>query len=362
MRLLLWYWGRRGGGARILYELTRALSDLPDVTPVLAINRDNELGPALHQLGLTIRADRLPGFINLPGPTSLGHFARTEKIDAAIQVMAHPLSVAATVSLRAARIPTIEFVHDAMPHPGDRSPVYDLSARLSRSLSHQLIAQSDHVRRQLRAQLGTRTKPIATIGHGPLYAHRERGIVTPGRVLFAGRIRAYKGIELLLAAWPKVLQSCPDAQLVIAGEGDLTRQRAQIEECAATVINRWLSDEELPTLVGSAQVLVLPYQEASQSGIATIARSMGVAVVATDVGGLAEQIRDGHDGRVVAPEAGALSAGIIEWLQRPALSPDAETVAPGRPTWPEIAAQLTEIAARLIPSGPFREPSGVPLR
>jgi glycosyltransferase involved in cell wall biosynthesis len=49
-------------------------------------------------------------------------------------------------------------------------------------------------------------------------------------------------------------------------------------------------------LVAGADAVVLPYREASQSGVAPMAHGLGVPVVATPVGGLAEQLRDGVDG------------------------------------------------------------------
>ena len=347
VRLLLWYWGRRGGGARMLYELGTAVEARPESSTVLAINRSNQLRAKFERSPLTVRVDRVPGVINLPGPRSIGNVARRLGTDVAVQVMGHPLSFPATLSLRAAGIATIEFVHDAVPHPGDRAWLYDLSTAGSRRCSTHLVALSEHVLHQLRSQPGTRTKPITVIPHGPLYAGHSGALVVPGRVLFAGRIRAYKGLDLLLEAWPLVLQSCPEATLVVAGDGDLGALRSGFEQLGATVVNRWLGDEELPELISEAHVLVLPYREASQSGVATIAVHYGVPIVATAVGGLTEQVTTGRGGKLVAPGADkvALSLAIIETLRGPP-RPIIDEGLIG-PTWEDVASQLVAVARQL---------------
>ena len=347
--MLLWYWGRRGGGARILYELADAMGQRSDVETVLAVNRNNELLATIQALGLPTRVDAIPGAINLPGPGSLGGFARANHVTVAMQVMGHSLSWPAMWSLRRARIATIDLVHDATAHPGDRSMVYDTSTAMARRLADHLIVQSEHVLAQVRAQRGTQFTPATVVLHGPLYAGTTRPNPVPGRVLFAGRIRTYKGLDLLLEAWPTVRKLHPDATLMIAGEGDFAPYRAALGAATGvSVDNRWLSDDELPALVGSASLVVLPYREASQSGIATIARSFGVPVVATNVGGLREQVRDGMDGRVVAPDPRALADAISAQLGDNAWSaPTGAQRALGGPSWAEVADAVVSIAAEL---------------
>ena len=350
MRLLLWYWGQRGGGARILYELAAALGERADIETLIAINRANELRPSIEALGLATRADRIPGPINLPGPTSIGHFARSAKADVALQVMGHPLSYPAMLSLRRAHVATIDMVHDAIAHLGDRSRIYDTSTLLARGVADHLIVQSEHVLAQVRSQRRTRDTPATLVPHGPLYAGVRRSERVQGRVLFAGRIRSYKGLDLLLQAWPSVRAVRPDATLTIAGEGDLGPYRASLHSLQGsglTLVNRWLGDAEMPDLVGSASLLVLPYREASQSGVATIAQALGVTIVATDVGGLREQVRDGVDGRICAARPEALATAITELLDAPGW-PRAGA-ASAAPAWAEVAATIARVAEGLRP-------------
>jgi glycosyltransferase involved in cell wall biosynthesis len=98
-----------------------------------------------------------------------------------------------------------------------------------------------------------------------------------------GRIRQYKGIENLIAAFNDL--KLKDIELVIAGEGRLSVNLDQ----RVKVINRWLEDNEIASLIKNSEVVVFPYTEASQSGILPYCVSESKKVVVTPLPGLLEQ-------------------------------------------------------------------------
>ena len=112
-------------------------------------------------------------------------------------------------------------------------------------------------------------------------------------LLFFGLIRDYKGLDLLIDALPLLGE---EYQLVIAGEsyGSFEKYQAQIAAsgCADRihVFNRYIDDEEVPQFFSAADLCVLPYKSATQSGITAISLHFDLPVVATPVGGLAESI------------------------------------------------------------------------
>ncbi|MBQ1708433.1 MAG: glycosyltransferase [Bacteroidales bacterium] len=112
-------------------------------------------------------------------------------------------------------------------------------------------------------------------------------------LLFFGLIRDYKGLDLLIDALPLLGE---EYQLVIAGEsyGSFEKYQAQIAAsgCADRihVFNRYIDDEEVPEFFSAADLCVLPYKSATQSGITAISLHFDLPVVATPVGGLAESI------------------------------------------------------------------------
>lgn len=112
-------------------------------------------------------------------------------------------------------------------------------------------------------------------------------------LLFFGLIRDYKGLDLLLEAFPKLGNGY---QLVIAGEayGSFDKYQKQIDEsgCAdrIKVFNRYIDDSQVPEFFSAADLCVLPYKTATQSGITAISLHFGLPVVATRTGGLEETI------------------------------------------------------------------------
>jgi len=124
-------------------------------------------------------------------------------------------------------------------------------------------------------------------------------------ILFFGLIRKYKGLDILLEA----MQGMSDEyNLLIAGEvyGSEEYYLELIKkyklEKKTLFINKYLSDNEVAPLFSAADVCVLPYRTATQSGIVGIAYHFGVPVISTDVGGLKEMIEPFNTG-IVLPEA-----------------------------------------------------------
>jgi hypothetical protein len=120
-------------------------------------------------------------------------------------------------------------------------------------------------------------------------------------VLFFGRIWPYKGLDVLIRAEPRISERIPGLRIVIAGEGEPFEryEKLMIDPARFTVINRFVSEAEVGTLFRKATVVVLPYLEASQSGVIPVAYFHGKPVVVTDVGGLPEAVHDGETGFVV---------------------------------------------------------------
>jgi glycosyltransferase involved in cell wall biosynthesis len=85
---------------------------------------------------------------------------------------------------------------------------------------------------------------------------------------------------------------------------------------SVTVVDRYVPNEEVGRWFSAADVVVLPYTSATQSGIVQIAFGLGTPVIVTNVGGLPEAVDDGRTGFVVPPEdAGALAEAILRFYE-----------------------------------------------
>jgi len=79
------------------------------------------------------------------------------------------------------------------------------------------------------------------------------------------------------------------------------------------IINKWLTNSEIENLVNKSNLVVLPYIEASQSGVIAIAHSLSTPVVVTPVGGLVDQVIEGENGLIAAdvtPKALAMAIDV----------------------------------------------------
>jgi glycosyltransferase involved in cell wall biosynthesis len=138
-----------------------------------------------------------------------------------------------------------------------------------------------------------------------------------GRVLlFFGLIRPYKGLEVLLYAFALVADEL-DATLLVVGEfyEDRGRYDEMIERLGIgprlRVVDRYVPNEDVEMYFRAADVAVLPYRTATQSGIVQTAYSFHLPVIVTSVGGLPDVVRDGETGYVVPPGDPEALAGAI---------------------------------------------------
>lgn len=206
-------------------------------------------------------------------------------------------------------------VHDPVPHPGDAVPPRSTRAarRLLRRGASLVFVHSEELREELLAVEGTRA-PVEVVPHGVAVGEFRPLPETP-RLLFFGRISGYKGLDVLLEAMPAVWRSLPEVTLTVAGEahgpapdhpvlGD-PRVEARIEH---------IPESAVAGLFSGASCVVLPYLQASQSGVGSLAREHGRAVIATRVGGLPALVTPDWGALVEPGDAEALAAAIVELL------------------------------------------------
>lgn len=154
-------------------------------------------------------------------------------------------------------------------------------------------------------------------------ARGRTGIPAEGAVLlFFGFVRRYKGLDVLIEAMPRILARRP-VTLIVAGEfyEPVEPLRARIATLGIAdrvrILDRYVPDEEVGDLVAAADLTVLPYRSATQSGVVQVAYAGGCPVVSTAVGGLPEVVFEGRTGHLVPPEdPEALAGAILHYFER----------------------------------------------
>ena len=213
-----------------------------------------------------------------------------------------------------------------------------------------------------------RLKPDAeyrVIQH-PLYSHfgqktgreeAERRLgLQPGKknILFFGLIREYKGLDILIDAFKGLGEGY---QLIIAGEpyGSFEPYRKQIEESGCQDRIRtflyYVRDSQVKDFFSAADVTVLPYRSATQSGISSVSYHFEVPMIVTDVGGLKETIGERGTGLVCeegTPEC--IAAEIERYFDNPGIREgcvDAIRRLNDRLSWNRFCSDLMDFADTL---------------
>jgi len=206
--------------------------------------------------------------------------------------------------------------HNPLPHLKE-----NFYHRFIFSLVHRapdaIVVHSRYVSDRLRSLFGLDPRSLHLVPL-PVYRFRsdpalsrdrargELGLRPSDRVaLFFGRITEYKGLDVLLSAFKIARPRVPDLKLVVAG-----RLEPSYRKTAERLLREWgteeglitrlsfLSDREVEVVFKAADVVVLPYREATQSGVLFSAYAFRRPVIASDEGAFREDVEEGKTGYV----------------------------------------------------------------
>ncbi|MBX6769958.1 MAG: glycosyltransferase, partial [Actinomadura rubrobrunea] len=251
------------------------------------------------------------------------------------------------------RTRAVALCHNVLPHerkPYDRPLMKALLRRVGGVLVH--TEQQAALARQLTDRPVRVAEMPAHLPTPRVETDRPEGVRR--RLLFFGIVRPYKGLDVLLRA----LAAGPeDVSLTVAGEfwGGLEETRALIAELGLTerveLRPGYVPAADVPALFAAADALVLPYRSATASQNVWMAYEHGVPVIATRVGGFADQVRDGVDGLICEPDDPGSLADALKRFYAPG---EPERLRSGvrpvdhEPVWAAYLEALT---------GPFTRPS-----
>ncbi len=258
----------------------------------------------------------------------------------------------------------IAILDNVIPH--EKWPLGRFITRLGLGEMDAYIAQSKAVEAELFTLL-PRTAPdrVRLVPH-PTYdftaepppdqetARGELGIKESRVILFFGFIKAYKGLMVLLEAVPRLRALLgEDFRVLVVGDfyEDQAPYRERIAELGiadrVTIVAGYTPNEDVPRTFIAADVVVLPYLSATQSGIVQIAYRYDRPVVTTNVGGLPEFVDDGRTGYLVPPgDPAALAAAIDRFFREADRKAMAQAIAARRAetSWARLVDAVLELA------------------
>ncbi|WP_371679415.1 glycosyltransferase family 4 protein [Streptomyces sp. NBC_01276] len=226
------------------------------------------------------------------------------------------------LSCWAAQGPIVATFHTSNPRSRAMIAAYPILQPALEKISAR-IAVSEYARRTLVEHLGGDAVVIPNGVDVDFFAKADPNPDWSGRTLgFIGRIdEPRKGLPVLMAAFPAIVEQCPDVRLLVAGRGD---EEEAVASLPAELRSRveflgMVSDEDKARLLRSVDVYVAPNTGGESFGIILVeALSAGAAVLASDLDAFAQVLDRGAAGELFANEdAGSLATAAVALLRDP---------------------------------------------
>lgn len=198
----------------------------------------------------------------------------------------------------------VTICHDPLPHSGARTAIHDMMKYYKHS--DEMFVLTDSFRKIASQTYGIPLEKVHYVPHGRMDMYKKnaafdmlQGLYKKKfHILFFGRIEKYKGLSVLADAYERLFKKYTDVELTILGNGDFTPYAEKYSALENVHIeNRYIKDEEVGNYFALKNTIaVVPYIDATQSGVIPIAYEFGTPVVYSNVGGLKEQLDNGNIG------------------------------------------------------------------
>lgn len=328
--LLVCYTGSKGGGAQYAYYVTKNLLPHFDTVDVI-LSSNNEMIDLWKELplGELYILDTYNNGFNFIVNTARLFLQGNKQIKRHFSNKRYGcVYVPMTGLWTGTVIDCIEFdqiavtLHDPIDHSTYNNFLKDTCIRIAHKImKYDIVSKADKIiilskffLDELKSRNLPNCKKIVVVPHGNnIEVIQETDKNKTMKVandsvnyLFFGRIDRYKGVPILIDAYKKLSKKHSGISLTIAGSGDITKPDMLLDDVLNLKLeNRWIKDEEIPSFFDneSRTITVLPYIDATQSGVIPIAQAVGSLVICTNVGGLPEQVDNGDAGVLVNPNS-----------------------------------------------------------
>lgn len=306
MKLTIIFLGRNGAGPKYAYNMTKALVEYSniDFQVIIPKNIDNlEDWKILASLNKNLSIELVEtynsnfqfifSFFNIFNYFNIAK--KVKKFNPSYLYMPMGSLLNPGIFLFLKNIKKIYTLHDPSLHLGEESFFIESIRKIEIKNSNIIILLNNRFIDQVSNKYNFNKENIYVIPHAGFF--KKTTPIFPEkfqkRILFLGRIEKYKGIDLLIKSFYEALRVVQDLELLIAGRGDLSPYKELLQDSRSKkikIINHWLTEEEIEQFIHQSDFLLLPYKDASQSGVIPLAFGNGRIVVVTNVGALAEQV------------------------------------------------------------------------
>ncbi len=189
-------------------------------------------------------------------------------------------------------------LHDYKIHTGDENYSGDLMNKMYSKFNISHVQHSNFLKKEFIKYFDVREENVDTVYSGVYDVYdsfKPKKIKLPENyILFFGRIQKYKGLDVLIDAYDRVKYELKEHHLVIAGEGRVPEEIQGKDKVIC--INRYITPSELVLLIKNSKFVILPYRDATFSGVLMTAYNFHKPVVSSSIGGVPEIVINGKTG------------------------------------------------------------------
>ena len=274
------------------YEYSKAIIEYSkDINFTLVLNKRNRLAKETASNKITLPSSRLGLILCAPNfiLKIFFFFLKQKKHNqlSAISLSFHPYNYLISIISKILGINFVLTVHDYTTHLGEKNSLLESIQKSTIRKSYATLFLSEH-ERNIAVSDGLVLERTYLVPH-PVYEYAGKHSLPHAaklQLLYYGRSASYKGLRMLeqLASL-----ACVE-HITIAGKD--VKKFIHSEEAKIRLMDQWLEEEDIDKLILEHHVLILPYREASQSGVLAKGFSYGIPMLISRVGGLPEQISD----------------------------------------------------------------------
>jgi glycosyltransferase involved in cell wall biosynthesis len=199
----------------------------------------------------------------------------------------------------------ISTIHDPKLHFGEERIDKEIIHYIAQRFSDIIFVHGEYIKQIVINKWNVPINKVHSIPHGDYSIikkwQKKDVIMEKNSILFFGRIEPYKGLQYLLKSRFLLLNKYPNLKIIIAGKGDLAIYRLPLNDISLEIHNDFIPIEEIPELFQRASIVVLPYIDASQSGVVSLAFTFNKPVISTNVGSIPEIVVHDKTGLIVPP-------------------------------------------------------------
>ncbi len=297
---------RHGGMLHYTSQLANAMAERADVTQFVVSGADSKV----FSDRVDLRELPLPVEVSELGPSTVSGlrtvYRRLKRVESDVVHVTSGQELIPFVLPAVRDRPFVYTSHDIYYHSGEFSLRGSVVQQLLVRYADRVVVHGEYNVEQFARKFGSAEKAfeITHGDYGMFDSYCDDPTTYEPELLFFGRIAPYKGLDVLLEAERLLADRVDDFRIVVAGEGELDefcRERIA-ESDHVRLLNEYVADETVCELFSRCRAVVLPYRDASQSGVLPIAYSFEKPVVATDVGTNPELVAHEETGLLVDPE------------------------------------------------------------